>query len=181
MTRLVEAMQAMGLEGESGSSGRWIRFPSGHGSACVVEVAWGTGYYAFFDDPDAGAAHAEPPADAAEVFLDPVSAIESCLPRAVCVRDDAWRDRRPAAPAADADRVGGDRQGAADKAPIEQPAPVRHCEACGAAVVPVGAAAKAVPARWGDVWFCDDCLRTLPMAEMEGRTREVALRGVPLS
>jgi hypothetical protein len=181
MTRLVDAMQAMGLEGEAGSSGRWIRFPSGRGSACVVEVAWGMGYYAFHDDLSTGTVRDEPPADAAEIFLDPVSAIESCLPRAVSVRDDTWRDQRAEAAASDTARVRGDRRGAVDDAPMGQSVPVRHCDACGAAAVPVGAEAKELPARWGDVWFCDDCLRALPAAEMEGRTREIALRGVPLS
>lgn len=163
MTRLVEAMQKMGLDGEAGSSGRWIRFPSGGGRACVVEAAWGEGYHAFYDASGADAARDEPPAGAGALFLDPVSAIEACLPRAVRVQ------------------ASGDQGNALPDTHAGPPAPVRHCEACGAAAVRVGAEAKAVPARWGEVWLCDNCLRTLPATQIERRTREIALRGVPLS
>ena len=181
MTRLVDAMLTMGLAGEAGSSGRWIRFSSGSGSACVVEAAWGTGYHAFYDELGTGAALDDLTADAAALFLDPVSAIAACLPRAVCVRAGARHEQRPEAAADGSVRVSADQRGALDDALRQQPAPVRHCDACGATAVPVGAEAKLVPARWGDVWFCEDCLRTLSSAEIERRTGEIALRGVPLS
>ena len=88
---------------------------------------------------------------------------------------------RPGAAAAGMVRAGAALSGALDDVSAGQPAPVRHCDACGAEVVLVGAEAKGVPVRWGDAWFCDDCVRTLPEAEIEGRTGEIALRGVPLS
>jgi hypothetical protein len=40
--------------------------------------------------------------------------------------------------------------------------------------------AAAVSVRWGDVWFCDGCLRALSAAETQRRAHEVAMRGVPL-
>jgi hypothetical protein len=61
-----------------------------------------------------------------------------------------------------------------------QAAAVRHCDGCGAPVV-VGMSAEALPSRWGAVWFCGDCVRALPAAEIARRTREVSLRGVPLN
>lgn len=57
-------------------------------------------------------------------------------------------------------------------------AAVRHCDACGA-VLPIALDAQVVPSRWGDVWFCADCRRQLPAAEIAQRTREVPLHGVP--
>jgi hypothetical protein len=63
--------------------------------------------------------------------------------------------------------------------PEGQPASVRHCDACGAEVS-IAIEAAAVPVRWGDVWFCDTCLRTRSAAETQRQSHEVALRGVPL-
>jgi hypothetical protein len=77
MTRLVDVMQAMGLTGEVSRTGRWVRFPSEEGSAYVVEAAWGGGYYTFSDTPTK---------NAAELYLDPVSAIEACLPKVKATR-----------------------------------------------------------------------------------------------
>lgn len=57
---------------------------------------------------------------------------------------------------------------------------VRHCDACGAAIL-IAIPAEAVPVRWGAVWFCDRCAHTFSAAETRRRTREVALRGVPLN
>jgi hypothetical protein len=76
-------------------------------------------------------------------------------------------------------RIAGAESGAMQDMPVGQPASVRHCDACGAPVLtPIEAAA--VPVRWGDVWFCDGCLRALSAAETQRRTHEVAMRGVPL-
>jgi hypothetical protein len=56
----------------------------------------------------------------------------------------------------------------------------RHCEACGA-LVHVHLDMKAPLARWGEVWFCDQCLRALAADKVAHIARETALRGVPLS
>jgi hypothetical protein len=61
-----------------------------------------------------------------------------------------------------------------------QPLTLRHCDGCGAAIL-VGIEAETVPVRWGDVWWCAQCMRNLPAAEIERQTRELPLRGVPLN
>jgi hypothetical protein len=61
-----------------------------------------------------------------------------------------------------------------------QPVVPRHCDGCGAVVL-VSMAPEAVPRRWGDVWWCARCLRSLSAAEIDLQTRELALRGVPLN
>jgi hypothetical protein len=61
-----------------------------------------------------------------------------------------------------------------------QPIALRHCDGCGAEVL-VPIEAEAVPRRWGDVWWCARCLRSLSAAEIERQTRELPLRGVPLN
>jgi len=69
MTRLVEVMQDMGLDGETSRTGRWIRLHREQDSVYVVEAAWGGGYYIFSD------ASAEQP----EIHCDPATAIEAGL------------------------------------------------------------------------------------------------------
>jgi hypothetical protein len=61
-----------------------------------------------------------------------------------------------------------------------QPALTRQCDGCGA-TMPAVMETKVSPAHWGVVWFCDDCVRTQPASEIERRTREIALCGVPLA
>jgi hypothetical protein len=61
-----------------------------------------------------------------------------------------------------------------------QPGVLRHCDGCGAAVL-VSVDAAAVPRRWGDVWWCARCLRSLSTPEIAWQTRELPLRGVPLN
>ena len=73
MTRLVEALNALGLQGEIALSGRWIRL---EGECCpvyVIEEAWGTGYYTWCDDPRARTV---------EFYRDPATAIQVGLRRA---------------------------------------------------------------------------------------------------
>ena len=60
-----------------------------------------------------------------------------------------------------------------------QPVALRHCDGCDAAVL-VSMEPEAVPRRWGDVWWCARCLRTLSAAEIDRQTRELPWRGVPL-
>jgi hypothetical protein len=66
------------------------------------------------------------------------------------------------------------------EAEMGQPVIPRHCDGCSAAVL-VPVEAEAVPRRWGDVWWCARCLRSLSPAEIERQTRELSLRGVPLN
>jgi len=89
MTRLVDVMTAMGLHGEVGRSGRWIRFRGEHGAVTVVEAAWGEGYYAFCDGPHADLPREDLTTRSTKLFLDPVSAIESCL-RVMGMRPAEW-------------------------------------------------------------------------------------------
>lgn len=46
MTRLIEALQALGLEGEVTLSGRWLKLQGGRCSVYVAEA----GYYTWCDD-----------------------------------------------------------------------------------------------------------------------------------
>lgn len=73
MTRLVDALHALGLEGEVSLSDRWAKL---QGERCwfyVAEGAWGSGYYTWCDDPQARSI---------EFYLDPVEAIQAGLRRA---------------------------------------------------------------------------------------------------
>jgi hypothetical protein len=79
MGRLMEAMQSLGLQGEAGRSGRWIRFQRGHCAVYVVEAAWGEGYYAFCDALTEDPSCEDPGRRSGALFLDPVRAIETCL------------------------------------------------------------------------------------------------------
>ncbi len=51
MTRLLEALRALGLEGEVGLSGRWVKVRGDRCSVYVYEAAWDGGYYTWCDDP----------------------------------------------------------------------------------------------------------------------------------
>jgi len=73
MTRLAEAVEALGLEGELSLSGSWVRL---HGERCtvyVVEAVSGTRYYTWCDAPLER--HVE-------LFHDPIEAIQAGLNRA---------------------------------------------------------------------------------------------------
>jgi hypothetical protein len=73
MTRLIEALQALGLEGEVTLSGRWLKLQGGRCSVYVAEVAWEAGYYTWCDDREE---------QAVEHYLDPTEAIQAGLKRA---------------------------------------------------------------------------------------------------
>ncbi len=45
MTRLLEALQALGLEGEHSLSGRWVKLQGERCSVFIVEAAWGNHFY----------------------------------------------------------------------------------------------------------------------------------------
>jgi hypothetical protein len=55
----------------------------------------------------------------------------------------------------------------------------RHCDGCGGLLL-VQLEAEAVPRRWGDVWWCTQCLCSIAAAEIDRQTQELPLRGVPL-
>jgi hypothetical protein len=67
-----------------------------------------------------------------------------------------------------------------DDTPKTEATPARHCDGCGAVVIEIDDQIEAAPARWGVVWFCAICQCTLTVAEIERRTYEVSLLGLPL-
>ncbi len=72
-TRLVAALQTLGLAGEVSLEGRWVKLQGAQCAVYVAEAVWGTQYYSWCDDA------AE---RAVESYLDPTSAIEAGLRRA---------------------------------------------------------------------------------------------------
>lgn len=70
MTPLTAAMQELGLTGEVGRRGRWIRIDGEQGSFYVIEAAWGGGYHAFSEAS---------PGSNVETYRDPVTAIQAWL------------------------------------------------------------------------------------------------------
>jgi hypothetical protein len=66
-------------------------------------------------------------------------------------------------------------QGVAKGLPVVK----RHCDGCGALLL-LQLEAEAVPRRWGDVWWCTQCLCSISAAEIDRQTQELPLRGVPL-
>ncbi len=73
MTRLVEALRALGIEGQVELSGRWITIEGERCRVQVVEASWGAGYYSWCDDLTERAV---------EHFRDPTEAILAGLRRA---------------------------------------------------------------------------------------------------
>ena len=73
MTRLVAALQALGLEGEIALAGRWLTLAGDRYTVYVAETTSGRGYYTWGQDPDARVV---------EFYPDPVEAIEAGLRRA---------------------------------------------------------------------------------------------------
>ncbi len=78
MTRLVAALQALGLEGEVALAGRWVKLRGGRYAVYVAETTSGSGYYTWGEDPAARVVM---------FYLDPVEAIEAGLQRASCQGD----------------------------------------------------------------------------------------------
>ena len=73
MTRLVEALRSMGLDGEITLGGRWVKLQGERCSVYVVEAAWGAGYYTWCDVPEERAV---------QYYADPAAAIQAGLRRA---------------------------------------------------------------------------------------------------
>lgn len=73
MTRLVEALQALGLYGEIDLAGRWVKLQGEQCAVYVVEAAWGDGYFTWCEDDKARVVQS---------YLDPRKAIHVGLRRA---------------------------------------------------------------------------------------------------
>ena len=73
MTRLVEALHALGLDGELSLSDRWAKLEGERCAVFVAEANWNGGYYTWCDDPNGRSV---------EFYLDPVETIQVGLRRA---------------------------------------------------------------------------------------------------
>ncbi len=73
MTRLTEALQRLGVEGEINLSGRWVKVQGGRFPVYVAEAAWNAGYYTWCDDSEERVV---------EFYLNPTEAIRAGLQRA---------------------------------------------------------------------------------------------------
>ncbi len=73
MTRLVAALQALGLEGEVALAGRWVKLRGERYAVYVAETTSGSGYYTWGEDPVARVV---------AVYRDPAEAIAAALRRA---------------------------------------------------------------------------------------------------
>ncbi len=73
MTRLTDALQSLGVEGEINLSGRWVKLQGVRFPVYVVEVAWNAGYYTWCDDREERVV---------EFYLDPAEAVRAGLQRA---------------------------------------------------------------------------------------------------
>lgn len=85
MTRLVDALHELGLQGEISLSGRWVTLQGELCTVYVLEGPWGAGYYAWCDDP------AE---RVVERYADPTEAILAGLRRATSPDSDRDTERR---------------------------------------------------------------------------------------
>ncbi|MBA3944239.1 MAG: hypothetical protein H0X37_06700 [Herpetosiphonaceae bacterium] len=73
MTRLVEALHALGLEGEAELEDRWVKIQGQQCWVYIAEAAWGGGYYTWCEDPESRTV---------EFYLEPTEAIQAGLRRA---------------------------------------------------------------------------------------------------
>lgn len=73
MTRLVEALHALQLDGDISLGDRWAKFQGEHCWVYVAEAPWDGGYYTWCDDPQSRSV---------EWYRDPVEAIQAGLRRA---------------------------------------------------------------------------------------------------
>jgi hypothetical protein len=73
MTQLVDALHALGLEGELSLADRWAKLQGQHCWVYVAEAPWGNGYYTWCDDPQSRAV---------EFYRDATEAIQAGLRRA---------------------------------------------------------------------------------------------------
>jgi len=73
MTKLVEALEALGLAGESMLSGRWVKLRGVQCSVYVAETIWNVQYCTWCDHPELRSV---------EFYSDPAEAIQAGLRRA---------------------------------------------------------------------------------------------------
>jgi hypothetical protein len=73
MTRLVDALRELGLDGEIALEGRWVKLRGERRTVYVAQAPWGSGYYTWCDDPRERAV---------ERYADPTEAIRAGLRRA---------------------------------------------------------------------------------------------------
>ncbi len=52
ISRLLEALEVLGLGGQVDPSGRWVRVPRESCHVFVFAAAWDAGYYTWCDDPE---------------------------------------------------------------------------------------------------------------------------------
>jgi hypothetical protein len=95
VTRLVEALNVLGLRGEVELGGRWLKLDGAHCSVFVVEEVFGASFYTWCDDPRARSV---------EQYHDPAEAILAGLRRAERI-PEAAREAAPSAGKRDAGRV----------------------------------------------------------------------------
>ncbi|CAA9287537.1 MAG: hypothetical protein AVDCRST_MAG26-3851 [uncultured Chloroflexia bacterium] len=79
MTRLVAALQALGLEGEVALAGRWVKLRGERYAVYVAETTSGSGYYTWGEDPVARVV---------TFYRDPAEAIVAGLRRATYQGDE---------------------------------------------------------------------------------------------
>lgn len=84
MTRLVEALQALGVEGEILLSGRWVKIRGERCSVYVAEIARNQQYCSWCDDPEAREAR---------FYNDPTEAIEAGIQRSEYPQADSERKK----------------------------------------------------------------------------------------
>jgi hypothetical protein len=80
MTKLVEALQALGLAGEIMLSGRWVKIRGKHCSVYVAETAWNKQYCTWCDHPQLRSI---------KFYSDPTEAIQAGLRRAELSEDNS--------------------------------------------------------------------------------------------
>lgn len=83
MTELVNALRALGLEGEIASSGQWLTFEGELCTVYVVEATHGNAYYTWCDSPTARTV---------EFYADATAAIRAGLRRAARPLTSKGRD-----------------------------------------------------------------------------------------
>ena len=79
MTRLVAALQALGLEGEVALAGRWVKLRGERHAVYVAATTSGSGYYTWGEDPEARSV---------AFYRDPAEAIVAGLRRAAYQGDE---------------------------------------------------------------------------------------------
>ena len=73
MTQLVEALKALGLNGQVELGGRWVALDGQRCKVYIVEERWGNAYFAWCDEPQNRTV---------EYYSDPITAIKRGLERA---------------------------------------------------------------------------------------------------